>query len=123
MTSPATKNPRAVLNWAGGIIGVALIGLLGFALYALIYVAVPTDNQNALTLLIGILSANVGMVVGFYFGSSATTKTQADTIDKQASTLQAAQAALAPVTHDATITLPAGESATVRVEPSQEPPP
>lgn len=90
-----TDAAREVLNWAGGIIGVALIGLLGFALFALIYVAVPTDNQNALTLLIGILSANVGTVVGFYFGSSATNKKQAETIDKQASTIKEAQSALA----------------------------
>jgi len=109
-----TRDPREVLNWAGGFIGVALVLLLGFALYALIYVPVPADNQNALTLLIGILSANVGMVVGFYYGSSATTKKQAETIDTLAKTAQTAGAVLSGEPTTATVTLAAGETATVK---------
>lgn len=117
-----TKTARESLNVAGGFVASGLILILGFVTWALVFAEVPEANQNALTLLIGILSANVGVVVGFFFGSSVTNKKQAETIDKQASTLQAAQAALAPISpHDATITLPAGESATVRAESSGEP--
>lgn len=86
------------LNLAGAFVATGLICILGFVTWALVFRTVPTDNQNALTLLIGILSANVGMVVGFYFGSSVTNKKQAETIDKQASTIQEAQSALAPLT-------------------------
>jgi hypothetical protein len=101
---------REILNWTGGVIGVALIGMLGFALYALIYVRVPAENKEALTLLIGILSANVGLVVGFYFGSSSTAKKQTETIDTLAKTAQTAGVALSAPT-DA-IVIPPGESAT-----------
>lgn len=106
----AHPTPQNILNWAGSIIGLLLIGMLGFALYALIFVKVPAENQNALTLLIGILSANVGMVVGFYFGSSSTDKKKTETIDTLAKTAQTAGVALASPSD--TITIPPGESAT-----------
>ncbi len=104
------ENGRRVLNWSGGVIGIALIFLLGFALWALIFRSVPEANQNALTLLIGILSANVGMVVGFYFGSSATTKNLSETVNLQAKTAQTAGIALG--TEPGSILLEPGEQAT-----------
>lgn len=91
MTEQASKR---ALNWAGGAIGASLVFLLGFALWALVYREVPAANQNALTLVIGILSANVGIVVGFYFGSSSTTKQLSDTVNLQAKTAQTAGVAL-----------------------------
>lgn len=106
---------RESLNIAGAFVAAGLIAILGFVTWALVFAEVPEANQNALTLLIGILSANVGVVVGFFFGSSVTSKKQAETIDKQASTLQAAQAALAPTT-DATVTLAPGNTATVKAD-------
>lgn len=108
---------REALNIAGAFVATGLISILGFVTWALVFRTVPTDNQNALTLLIGILSANVGMVVGFYFGSSVTNKKQADTIEKQASTIEAAQSALAPLAPPATVTLAPGDTATVKAEP------
>ena len=109
---------RTALNWAGGFVAFGLICILGFVTWALVFKQVPADNQNALTLLIGILSANVGMVVGFYFGSTVTAKKQAETIDKQATTIQDAQSALAPVNPAPTVTLAAGEVATVAADPA-----
>ena len=72
------------------------------------------QSQNALTLLIGILSANVGAVVGFYFGSSSQAKKQADTIDTLAKTAQTAGAALTPA--EPAIPVAPGESVTVKGE-------
>lgn len=83
-----TEQNREVLNIAGSIIGIALVGLLGFALWALVYVKVPTENNNTLTLLIGILSANIGMVVGFFFGSSQGSRKAAETLANIASSAQ-----------------------------------
>ena len=107
---------RESLNLAGAFVAAGLIAILGFVTWALVFAEVPEANQNALTLLIGILSANVGVVVGFFFGSSVTNKKQADTIEKQASTIQTAQAALAPAPL-ADVTLEHGQTATVRADP------
>lgn len=103
------RNPQDVVNWTGGLVAVGLVSILAFVTWALVYKTVPEANQNALTLLIGILSANVGMVVGFYFGSTSTAKKTADTIDTLAKTAQTAGSAL--VTPDALV-IPSGASAT-----------
>lgn len=77
---------RESLNLAGAFVGVGLICILGFVTWALVFREVPKGNENAFTLLIGILSANVGLVVGFFFGSSVTSKKQTETIDTLART-------------------------------------
>lgn len=107
---------RESLNLAGAFVAAGLIVILGFVTWALAFIEVPEANQNALTLLIGILSANVGVVVGFFFGSSVTNKKQADTIEKQASAIITAQASPAPVAPDATVHLEPGETATVKAD-------
>lgn len=71
---------QETMNISGGLVALGLIGILAFMTWALVYVAVPPANQNALTVLIGILSANVGMVVGFYFGSSQASRKQSDAL-------------------------------------------
>lgn len=105
---------REALNMAGAFVAAGLIAILGFVTWALVFRAVPEANANALTLLIGILSANVGVVVGFFFGSSVTSKKQTETIDTLAKTAQVAGVALAPP--DAAVTLAPGESATVKAD-------
>lgn len=108
-------NGREVLNLAGSLIALAMILMLGGTLWALVRLEVPQPNRDALMVVIGILSSNVGTIINFFYGSSATTKKQSETIDKQASTLQAAQAALAPVAGaEATVTLAPGDTATVK---------
>lgn len=75
-----------VLNIAGSGIALGLVSILGFMAWALVYVAIPADNREPLLMLLGILSTQVGIVVGFYFGSSSQAKKQAETIDKLADT-------------------------------------
>lgn len=104
------------LNIAGAVIGVGLIGILAFVTWALVYIQIPQENHNVLTLVTGILSANVGMVVGFYYGSSVTNKKQAETIDKLAETTMTAQNMPAPVNPEPTVRLEPGESATVTAD-------
>lgn len=98
---------REALNVAGAFVAAGLICILGFVTWALVFAEVPDANQNALTLLIGILSANVGVVVGFFFGSSVTNKKQTDAIEAMAKTAQTA----ATPTPD--VTLKPGDTATV----------
>jgi len=101
---------RESLNLAGAFVAAGLICILGFVTWALVFREVPKPNENALTLLIGILSANVGVVVGFFFGSSVTSKRQTETIDTLAKTAQTAGAALS--SEPASIVLQPGEQAT-----------
>lgn len=93
-----------------GFVGIGIVCILGFVTWALIYREVPQENQNNLTILLGVLSANVGMVVGYYFGSSATTKKLAETNATLAKTAQTAGAALG--TPDGALLIPTGDSAT-----------
>lgn len=110
-----TIPPREWLNVAGSFIAFAMICLLGGTLLALVRLEVPQPNRDALMVVIGILSSNVGTIINFFFGSSATNKKQAETIDKQASTIQEAQSALAPLAESKpAVTLEPGESATVK---------
>lgn len=103
---------RHFLNVVGGIVACGIVGILAFMSYALVYVALPSANENALIQLIGILSANVCLIVGFFFGSSVGAKKQAETTDKMADAILTAQSSpVAPV--DAAITLGPGESAKV----------
>lgn len=106
---------RETMNIAGGFVAAGLICILGFVTWALVFVEVPKANENAFTLLIGILSANVGLVVGFFFGSSVTNKKQAETIDTLAKTAQTAGVA-ASASPEA-IVLKEGQSATATAGP------
>lgn len=98
------------LNIAGALIGVLLVSILAFLAWALVFVTVPAENETAMNVLLGILSTQVGIVVGFYFGSSMASKRQADTIDKQADTIKAATQAAMPAP---AIPLAPGDSVTV----------
>ena len=108
----ATVN-REAMNIAGAFVAAGLISILGFVTWALVFIKVPVDNAIALNLLIGNLSALVGMVVGFFFGSSVTTKKQSETIDTLAKNaqivgndgivLQQGQSATATATADGTV--------------------
>lgn len=62
------------------IVAVGLIATLACVTAALIFLRVPDGNEQALLLLIGALSANVGSVVGYFFGSSSSSRAKDDTI-------------------------------------------
>jgi len=81
---------RETLNMTGGVVAVLLTLALWFLLYALVFIKVPEENQNALLLVIGILSTNVTSIVAFYFGSSLGAKKATDTIATMADTAKAA---------------------------------
>lgn len=107
---------QAALNLTGGLIGFVLVLILGFMSWALVFRAIPDQNESTLNVLLGILSTQVGMVVGFYFGNSVGSKRQTETIDKLAETAKAAQAALPTNADSADVTLEPGQTATVAAE-------
>lgn len=105
------ESRQALLNITGGVIGISLVLILAFMAWALVFRAIPDQNESTLNVLLGILSTQVGMVVGFYFGSSVGSKRQAETIDKLADTAKAA------IPNGGTdVTLEPGETATVTAE-------
>lgn len=112
-----SNTPQAILNWFGGGIAVGLILVMGFVTYALVYREVPETNQNALLILIGILSTNITSVIQYFFGSSAQTKQQSETIDTLAKTAQTAGTALASTASPEALVIPSGQSATATATP------
>jgi len=63
-----------------GFVACGLISILAFVTWSLIYHTIPAENKEAVTLLLGVLSANVGSIVGFYFGSSSAGRAKDATI-------------------------------------------
>lgn len=94
----ADNKDSQVLNVAGSITGLGLVGLLWFATWALVFQKIPQENQTNFSTLMGIISMNVGLVVGFFFGSSVNNKKQSETISTMAKT----QASLLPDPEDKT---------------------
>jgi hypothetical protein len=108
---------RTILNTTGTLISLGLIAVLAGVTWALIFREVPEANQNALLILIGILSTNITQVVNFFFGSTSDAKRQAETIDTLAKTTATAQMTPAPA-GPAAMVIPPGESATATSTPS-----
>ena len=101
---------RAPLNLAGVLVAAAVLGTLAFLAWALVYRAVPSENREPLLMLIGgFLSLGTG-VVGFFFGSSQSSRLKDSALERQATTM----AALTP--HEPAIPVGPGESVTVKGE-------
>jgi hypothetical protein len=98
------------INLAGSAIAIGLVVILAGITAALVFLDIPDQNQNNLTLLIGNLVGLVGLVVGFYFGSSSDTKKLVDTAHVVAKT--AANAGAAGGSPD-TMTIPLDTTASV----------
>lgn len=114
-----TEGRQRLLNIAGGLVAVTVMGNLSFLAWALVFREIPKSNELVLVQFIGNLTGFAGLIVGFYFGSSSTNKKQADTIEAQASTIKTAQAALAPLTDSTVVPVVPGESVTVTGEESK----
>lgn len=126
---------QLAVNRGGLIITIGLTIALLFILGALVFLEVPDKNQNALLLVIGALTTNIGNIVAYYFSGSIGSKQQGDTINEQAKANAAMAQAAAPIVAavaptvaatpptdpPADVTLPAGAS--VKVEAAPEKPP
>lgn len=60
----------AARDWIAGIVAIALIALLGGALYALFRIQVPDANHDVLLVVIGMLTGSVATIVNYFYGSS-----------------------------------------------------
>lgn len=111
------RNPQDVVNWTGAAIAILLALILAFVTYALVRWTIPTENENALMLLLGHLNGMVSVIVAFYFGSSSQAKKQADTIDTLAKTAQTAGTVIATAATPDALVIPPGASATATATP------
>lgn len=81
MIGPLFQSQREVLNLAGGLIAVAIVGILMFLCWSLVDHSIPEANENIVYALVGGVMTQVTQIVGFFFGSSQQAKKQSDTID------------------------------------------
>lgn len=106
---------RFPLNVAGGVVGAMVMGTLAFLSWALVFRAIPAENREPLLMMIGVVSNLASFVVGFFFGSSETNRIKDAALERQATTIQAAQAALTPT--EPAIPVGPGETVTVEGKP------
>lgn len=119
------QKDASVMEWLAVFVGVTLMGMLAFttgAPYVCAWSApkcvIPADlvrqidqTQNTIQ--------NLSLILfGFLFGASVGTRMKDNAIAVQAQTIKSAQDALPPVPGavDATVTIPAGGTATVTAE-------
>lgn len=102
---------RLTLNLSAGFVAGVVLCTMAFIAWALVYVEIPKANETTLVQFVGALQALAGLIVGFFFGSSHTSKQQAETLDKVAETARVATQTAAPMP-PATMVGP-GESVTV----------
>lgn len=118
MVNDSQGAAQASINLSGLLLGLLLTIILGGVTCALIFFSIPKDNQNALLILIGILSTNIGVIINWHYGSSAAARAQTETISTMANSAAAVQAAL-PTTVDPKekkVILDPGETATVKAK-------
>lgn len=101
------------LNIAGSIIAVLVVGLLWFISWCLVFYNIPPENATNLSQIIGMIGTQVGLVVGWYFGSSASNKKLVDAVATQANTAAASQAVISP---NPVVPLGPNESVTVKAD-------
>lgn len=94
------------------VLAVTSLGMVLLALAGLFFVAIPPSNKEAVSLVIGSLLTNFGMVIAYYYGSSRGSVSKDAAIEHLAAT----NSALTPTPAGQTVALAPGEQATVRAE-------
>lgn len=113
------SNSNWFINIAGAIIAVMVVGLLWFIAYALVFLAIPDANQTTLAQVIGVVSTQVGMVVGWYYGSSSASKRQGEIIAQQAVTQDKLASTAAAIAGTTTTTTTGQAAPAVHSQPDQ----
>jgi hypothetical protein len=95
---PALQPGNGFANWIGASIVVFLCWATGYLTYKVLNAPDLSDKaMNIEVYILGFLTAKLSTVVDWSFSGTATTKRQGEIIATQASTIAAAQGALAPV--------------------------
>lgn len=67
-------------NIGAGIFAGFLCLDMAFMSYALVYENIPSNNREALLLLLGNLLGVIGLIAGYYYGSSQSSRSKDETI-------------------------------------------
>ena len=102
---------QVALNVSGGILVVATLSFLGYLCWGLVNKEIAINNKDAMMLVLGVFLAKYSDLIAYFFGSSSTSKRQAETLDKMAETAKVATQAAVPSAP--TIPVAPGESVTV----------
>ena len=100
----------------GAVVAVGVIVSTIIATGAIFLIRIPDNNQTLVGQAIGTLFSLTGVIVAFFYGSSAGQRKTQDTLNTMANTAKTAQAALPPVAGleaDKTVTVGPGETAAV----------
>jgi hypothetical protein len=122
MPNGATRTARlsqSAVNIGGVVTAVGLTCVLLFIVWALVYVEIPQQNVQLLTLTIGALLGAFATMVAFYFSGSINSAQSADTNNKLATANLGLQNAV-KAAHQAPpdVVIPPGGTATVAAEPA-----
>lgn len=101
---------QVALNISGGILVIATLGFLAYLCWGLVNKEIALNNKDAMMLVLGVFLAKYSDLIAYFFGSSSTSKRQAETLDKIAETAKVATQAAVPTP---TIPVAPGESVTV----------
>lgn len=93
-------NRQEAINRAGNTVAILLVMVLIFLAVALVFVNVPNNNESTLNTLVTLIVNQITLVIGYYFGSSSTTKKSAETIDKLVDTATAVRESTLPKLSD-----------------------
>lgn len=58
------------VDWMMYLVGLVVMGSFVFLQYVLINVAIPEENRDIFIHMVGMIDTAVGLVIGYYFGSS-----------------------------------------------------
>ena len=124
MTDATTGPALSPNNWFANVIGggtaLFLAWATGYLTYKVLNAPDLSDKaMNIVVYILGFLTAKLSTIVDWAFSGTSTTRRQGEIIATQASTIAAAQGALAPVAGapDKTVPLAAGETVAVKADP------
>lgn len=121
--SDATTDSNRVNNVGGFLVAWGLLLCFMYVTYVVMHNDIPDKNQNTVVFILGFLTAQIGTVINWYYGNSASSKKQTETIATAVDTAAKAQNVIVansvvPST-EKNVELKAGEAATVHAEPNQ----
>ncbi len=68
------------LTDTAGMVAMSVLAILAFLAVSLVFIPIPQANADAVTVLLGVVAGLVSAIVGYYYGSSASSKAKDETI-------------------------------------------
>lgn len=79
----ARQREIATKDWVVKVLAIGVFSLFSAVVWALYKVEIPASNRDATNQVLGILYGAVSMVLGYYFGSSASSDRKTELIGKK----------------------------------------